>query len=68
MTHIAPALIAMIVRIIVFIVQQNKEANIRSQRESDYRRFMRQVKHPAEYFLREPGYYSYKDIINYYRH
>lgn len=67
MTHIAPALIVMIVRIIVFIVQQNKETKIRSQMESDYRRFMRQVKHPAEYFLREPDYYSYKDIMNYYR-
>lgn len=52
MQHILPALVVMIVRIIVYVVQQNRENSLQAQHENEYRRFIRSIKHPAEFELR----------------
>ena len=67
MTILSPALLVMIVRIIVYMVQQTKEANLKQEQENQYKQFLRQVEHPAEYFLRQPRSYSYQDYMYYYR-
>jgi len=67
MTTIASALAVMIVRVIDYVVQQNQKATLKQEQQNQYLNFIREVKHPAEHFLRQPRKYSYQDFIYYYR-
>ncbi len=65
--NLSMALLVMIVRIVIYVVQQNKEAKLEKQLKDGKQDFIRQIEHPAEHFIQASRILSYEQFMYYIR-
>lgn len=67
MIHISIALLVMIVRVVMYLVQQNNTAKVEKQFKESKQEFVRHIEHPAEHFIQAQRILSYEKFRYYIR-
>ena len=67
MMNLSMALVVMIVRIVIYLVQQHKETQATKKIVKSKQDFIRQIEHPAEHFIHARRILSYEKFMFYIR-
>lgn len=61
------ALLVMIVRVVIYLVQQSNIAKIEKQIKESKQEYVQQIEHPAEHFIQAQRILSYEKFMYYIR-